>query len=414
MAGLESDRMWTWRRAGINVLNMRVPIALLGAATILVLGLAGYRVFGRRPTLLLCLLMALSPWHLWMSQVGRFYMQLFLLYNLGLLLYFQATQARKLSLAVASMLAIVLAFFTTPIALMILGVFGLDVVVGWLRRRPTRMPVSFWVVGAVGLTVCAAGLLHTFANQAEGYTFVGSPQSIPTMTLGMVYLIGVPVVVTAALGLWCLFANDERLAILLALAAVVPLITFVGFNAVGFDAHVRYTFVGLFAWLALAAVGLEVVITSVKDRWGRFAAALPVLALLSTLALSDYVYMTSGAGYRGRWNHAMTYVAAHRRPGELVGGDLVARWMIQYYLEEPDPLLLSGRDADLSATDLVRGPAWLVYRVDKPSTGDRTHLLPVTGQLEAYFTNQIAGPYQAINVYYYSPPTEPVGAPAVP
>ena len=33
---------------------------------------------------------------------------------------------------------------------------------------------------------------------------------------------------------------------------------------------------------------------------------------------------------------------------------------------------------------------------------------------EAYFTNQIAGPYQAINVYYYRPPTEPAGAPAVP
>ena len=39
----------------------------------------------------LCLLLALSPWHLWMSQVSRFYMQLFLLYNLALLLYYQAT-----------------------------------------------------------------------------------------------------------------------------------------------------------------------------------------------------------------------------------------------------------------------------------------------------------------------------------
>jgi len=411
MAGLESDKMWTWRAAGVTEWNMRAPVALLGAVTILVLGLVSYRIFGRRPTLLLCLLVALSPWHLWMSQAGRFYIQLFLLYNLGLLLYFQATRGGKLSLGIAAMSATVLAFFTTPIALMILGVFGLDVAFSWLRRRPTGMRTSFWVVAAVGLTVCASGVLLTFANRADGSAFIGSPQSIPVMTMGMVFMIGVPVVVTAILGFWCLLANDERLATVLALAAVVPLITFVGFNALGFDSHVRYTFVGLFAWLALAAVGLEVVITSVQDRWGRLAAWLPVLALLSTLAFADYVYMTSGAGYRGLWNQAMTYVETHRRPGESVGGDLVARWMIQYYLEEPDALLLPARDADPNATDLVRGPAWLVYRVDQPSTGDRSHELPVTGQLKAYFNNQIAGPYQAINVYYYRPPTEPAGEP---
>lgn len=291
---------------------------------------------------------------------------------------------------------------------MIFGVLGLDVVLSWLARRPVVKRPAFWVVAAVGLSVCAAGVLYSFADRPDGYAgFIGSQQSIQVMTMGMVYLIGVPVVVMAALGFWCMFANKPRLATLLALSALLPLATFVGFNLFGFDTHVRYMFVALFAWLALAAVGLEAVITSLQTRWGQLAAWLPVLALLSTLALADYTYMTSGAGYRGLWRQAMTYVEAHRQPGELVGGDFVAHRMSQYYLEEPDALLLPDRNADADAAELVSDPAWLVYRVYQPSTGDRSGKLNLLGELQAYFNNRIAGPYQAINVYYYRPPTAP-------
>ena len=111
MSALDSEGIWTWRAAGINEWNLRAPIALLGGVTILILGLLAHRTFGSRTTLLLCLLMALSPWHLWMSQVGRFYMQLFLLYNVGLLLYYQATEEGILSRAILATIAIVLAFF---------------------------------------------------------------------------------------------------------------------------------------------------------------------------------------------------------------------------------------------------------------------------------------------------------------
>ena len=405
MAGLDSDKIWTWQSAGITEWNMRAPIALLGAVTILVLGLLSHRTFGTRPTLLLCLLMALSPWHLWMSQAGRFYMQLFLLHNLGLLLYYQATEEGRLSRAIFAMVAIVLAFFTTPIALMIFGILGLDVVLSWLRRRPSGMRPAFWVVAAVGLAVCAAGILYSFANRADGYSaFIGTQQSIPVMTMGMVYMVGVPMVVMAALGFWCMFAKNERLATLLALSALLPLATFIGFNLLGSDTHVRYMFVALFAWLALAAVGIEVMITSVQAHWGRLAAWLPALALLSTLALADYIYMTGGAGYRGLWRQAMAYVEENRQPGELVGGDFVAHRMSQYYLEDPDALYLPHRNHVGDLAELVQGPAWLVYRVHQPSTGDRSRKLTVTGKLQAYFNNRIAEPYQAINVYYYRPP----------
>jgi hypothetical protein len=411
MANLDPAEFWTWRAAGVDEWNMRAPVALLGALSIAVLGLVGHRTFGGPPTLWLCLLLALSPWHLWMSQVCRFYMQLFLLYNLALLLYYQATTEGGLARAAVAMLCLVLAFYTSPIALMILGVFAVDIAIGWLHRRPTGMRPAYWAMGAVAIAICAASVLIKFDMGPEqeagqiGYAgFTGTPQSIPVMTMGMVYLIGVHMVVIAALGFWALLRRNERLAILLAAAAVVPLAIFIGFNLLGKDTHARYTFVALFAWLALGAIGIEVICAALRPRLGTLVSTLPALALLSTFMLTDYIYMTGGAGYRGLWREATGYIEAHRRPGERVAGDWAAQRLLQYYLAEPDAVLLPHGFSGDDMRALVPRPAWVLLRAYHPSAGDRTDELSAAGELRAYFTNRVAQPNHTINVYYYTPP----------
>jgi hypothetical protein len=407
LSNVDPHEWSTWRAAGIAEWNMRAHVALLGTVTILVLGLVGHRTFGNGVTLLLCILLALSPWHLWMSQVCRFYMQLFLFYNLGLLLYYQATENGQLRRAVLAMICVVVAFYTTPIALMIVGVFGVDIAASWLRRRPTGVRASFWAVGVGGIAICYAGILHRFSGDPEYYSgFTGSPQPLSVMAMGVVYMVGVPMVVMAALGFWSLLRSPhERLAILLVASALLPLATFAVFNLVGKDTHVRYAFVGLFAWLALAAVGIELIVTTMHARWGTVPAWLPAVALLGTYAVSDYNYMTGGAGYRGQWRQAMAYVAEHRRPGELVGGDYVGRQMTRYYLEEPDGVLLPKEGFSASEMRrLVPAPAWIVIGVYEPSAGDRSGAVQAAGQLQAYFANHIWQPNHTINVYYYAPP----------
>jgi hypothetical protein len=211
-------------------------------------------------------------------------------------------------------------------------------------------------------------------------------------------------VVIAALGFWALLQRNERLAILLAAAAAVPLAVFIGFNLLGKDTHVRYTFVALFAWLALAAIGIEVTVAALRSRWGTVAGALPAVALLATFALTDYIYMTGGAGYRALWPQAMAYVEAHRRPGELIGGDWAAQRLVQYYLGDSDAVLLPHGFSDDDMRELVPRPAWILLRSYHPSSGDRTEELSAAGVLQAYFTNRVAQPNHTINVYYYTPP----------
>ena len=408
MATLDADAIWTWQSAGVTEWKMRAPVALLGGVTILVLGLASVRVFGQRETLLLCLLMALSPWHLWMSQVGRFYMQLFLLYNLALLLYYQATETGRLRPWLLSVTSGVLAFYTTPIALMIVGVVALDFVLSWLRSRPINIPPSFWVSGAIGMFLCVFSAAYSIAGSPETYTgFSGSPQSIPLMTVGMVYMVGVPMVVMAVSGFWSLLHHRrERLAILLAAAALMPLAIFIVFNILGKDTHVRYIFVALFPWLALAAVGMELIITSMRVRWNALIAWVPIVALLSSYLVSDYIYMTDGRGYRPPWQQAMEYVQWHRQPGELVAGDRESREMALFYLQEPDTILLP---RDISRSTLLHSllaPTWIIYYVSNPSRGDRTSHLESLGMLElkAHFSNHGTQPHHAVNVYYYRHP----------
>jgi hypothetical protein len=349
-------------------------------------------------------------------------MQLFLLYNLALLLYYQATLEGSLARAGAAMACMVLAFYTSPIALMIVVVFGVDIAVSWLRRRPTGMRPAFWAMGMVAVAICLVAVLRQsgagaeeFGLRIQGYAeFKGTPQSITVMTMGIIYLTGVPMVVMAALGFWAVLQRNERLAMLLAAAAVVPLAVFIALNMLGKDTHVRYTFVALFAWLALAAIGIEVIVAALRSRWGSMVSALPGMALLSTFALDDYIYMTSGAGYRPLWREAVAYVEAQRRPGELVGGDWAAHRVIEYYLGDADAVLLPHGFSDADMRERVARPAWILLRAYHPSSGDRTAELAAAGTLQAYFTNRVTQPNYSVNIYYYTPPALPEPGPRQP
>jgi hypothetical protein len=61
-----------------------------------------------------------------------------------------------------AMACMVLAFYTSQIALMIVAVFGVDIAVGWLRRRPTGMRPAFWAMGIAAVAICMVGILTDF------------------------------------------------------------------------------------------------------------------------------------------------------------------------------------------------------------------------------------------------------------
>ena len=95
----------------------------------------------------------MAPWHIYWSQLGRYYTQQFLFYNLALIWYFDATRRQRRGLFVAAMVCAVLGFMTQPTGLMIVGVFVLDWLIGLLRRDPVRLGVFGWTGAAVTAVV---------------------------------------------------------------------------------------------------------------------------------------------------------------------------------------------------------------------------------------------------------------------
>ena len=76
------------------------------------------------------------------------------------------------------------------------------------------------------------------------------------LAAGTIYYVGLPLAVFAAgRGLY-LAARKDRLALLMGVSAVLPLLLLMGISLVQYTAN-RYVFFSLFSWLVLAGLGFD-------------------------------------------------------------------------------------------------------------------------------------------------------------
>lgn len=406
LQGLALEGYGTWRGLGIDERLIRMPWMLIGVIGVFVLAALSRPLVGSRGAVLLALLLTFSAWHVWVSQTARFYTLQFLLYNLCLLLYYRGTSTEHTphyrTLAAAA-LCFVLVFLTQVTSLMIVAVFAADWIFSRLRGEPVRLGTLGWV--AVGAAVLIGGLLvgPRFFFSLSTYTeFQGNQQSATDLVQATVFLVGTAPVVLAVLALPWLYRQQPRATAYLAIAALLPLVTFMALATIGADVHVRYTFVALFAWLALAAAGLDVLWQTLRPRAGRLLAAAPVLIVLGTMLMSLYLYYHAADGYRVRWADAWRYVETHREPGQAVAGDTIAHIIGRYYLQEEDVThLRPGRPLREDLQQLEQ-PTWIVLRNDAPTEASVYGWLNPVAPLQAYFTAR-SQPYSSVQVHYYDP-----------
>ncbi|HEX7009070.1 MAG TPA: glycosyltransferase family 39 protein [Phycisphaeraceae bacterium] len=392
-----------WRQMGVTPGAIRLPYALIGIVSVPLLAWASQRLIGQRAALMLALLLAVSPWHVWMSQTARFYVQQFLFYNLALVAYLLAVQRRAHPAWGVMAVCVALAFGTQPTSLMLMGVFGLEALLARLRGESLGWGRLGTAALAMAVAACLGLGLYGFFHTPTRYTeFEGSQQSLLGLLLATPYLADVAIAALAGLTAIAMATRQPRLCACLALGGLLPIVTFAALGALGADVHLRYTFVGLFCWLMLAAIGLDQLWQALRPRLGVTLAAAPAGMVLASLALSNYGYFTGGCGYRPPWRDTFAYVAAHRQAGEAVAGPAIAHQLARYYLQDPDVVIMrTGRMLeDLAATDR---PTWVVLQTYS-STGGRIHdWVHQAGRLEAHFTTRILQPYSAVSVYYYQP-----------
>lgn len=225
---------WTVRVLGPSEWNARLVPALIGIATIPLLYLVLRRCLSFPGALFTILLLALSPWHLYWSQNARFYTLLFLFFNLGLLLFYRGIEEDRPWHLAAALVLFGLAARERLVAL--LGMPSLAIfLVLLLVLRFERPPGLNWRNMAVffgpALAVGAVLLLPYAANLDAWIRGFGRINNSPFfLAAGTIYYVGLPLAVFAAGSGLYLVARKDRLALLMGVSAVLPLLLLMGIS----------------------------------------------------------------------------------------------------------------------------------------------------------------------------------------
>lgn len=397
-----NDRPHEWRAHGINEWRARIGPCVVGILSIPLLALTSVRLIGPRAALILALLLAVSPWHLFWSQSSRFYTLQFLFYNLAFVTYFIATDQSSRRIYLLAMATVVLAYMSQPSALLIGLIFAGDYLLGWLRREPVRLGIFGWSIGLAALMICLG--LHfrdsivAAANWEKWASLDGHSPMI--LVLGTIWENHVVIVVAALLTVAGLFFTRKRLMLYLLMGGVIPIIAIIALAGTGTYAHTRYGFPTHFSWLLLTAIGLDTVYQTIASRYNVLFASMSIAVVCFALGLSDLTQLTSGYGLRRRWADAFTYVRKHQRPGEQIVSERTL--IAQYYLETE---MLPDFPRSPQALASLDRPTWLVLPAVSATRGELYPWLHEHCTFKAYFDVRVIQPFSSVRVFYYDPAT---------
>ena len=406
-AALDSGQPHKWRGLGVNEWSGRIPSALIGAASLLLLGLVVWRTFNARVALVCVLLLMCAPWHVWSSQIVRFYVLQFLAYNLSFLFYVNATRNhRKFSFVLAGV-CLLCAFFTQLTSMMIVMVFGLDWLLNLKAKQPVRWGKTGWLSLVMAVVVGMLWWYFDFAKEPTAFTqFKGSDQSVFRLLFGLPYMIVVSLAAFAIVAGFWLFKIERRLAILLAVGVVVPIAAMFGFKLIDYDVHIRYLMVSMFVWLLLISFGLVEIFRIIKPQAGVMLALSPLVVLLAAEGLALHSYYTGGFGYRMRWRDAFEYVKENALAEDVVLVRPLNSLYALYYLEHDRIEEWRWFNTDQRLIHLDK-PAWIVMRPNIHEDLYDRGLFESRSQLKKYFATRILQPASVIEVFWTpSTPTD--------
>lgn len=253
---------------GTSEWSARLFPALIGIASIPILYFPIRKIFGPAVALLSMFLLALSPWHIQLSQQARYYSALNLFYNLALLMFFLGLNHAKFRPFLASLFFLALAvlerlhgLFLGPV------VFCYLVLLSLLPYQKAKW-LNWRYLAILGAAAGAAyGLYETYQVFVRGVApsilvifsdrfldnQVFNPSGIFTFTLTS---IGLPLAGLALVGMFYSLKEKSSAGLLLTLGAWIPIFLF-GVLAAFFFTAGHYTLITLLCWVILGAVGIK-------------------------------------------------------------------------------------------------------------------------------------------------------------
>lgn len=310
-----------FRAAGITPAALRLVPALIGSLSVPLLATLSRKFLGVRQSLVLALLLAIAPWHLYWSQSGRFYVTQFLFYTVAFILYYEATEAQSLKKLVLAMFFFVCAFNVQYTSFVFIPIMAADWLISRLTTSPVRLSAKAFAVVGFAIACCAAmPLLLLFVVDTYLTSHFGPPGNPPWhIAFAIVVFVHPVAVLTAFTGSMTQLPKRNRWYLLM--GAFLPIVVM---SALSFRSYSgsRYAFVCLYPMLALCAAGIVRIYDEMVPKLPRPVAALPFLLVFGTYLLVDVNYYAFNRGFRPQWAPAADFVRSQYVPGEKVAVSL--------------------------------------------------------------------------------------------
>jgi 4-amino-4-deoxy-L-arabinose transferase-like glycosyltransferase len=291
---------WVLITFGITEFNARFVPALLGSLSIPIFFFPIRKMIGTTAAMIAVIFLAISPWHMFLSQNARYYSPLIMFVTLSLFAFYFSLEQNNPRYLLLSVFFLVLATLERIHALFFLPVVGAYIILLVFLpfdKKPaglTRKNILLITIIPVLIYLLYEGL-YFFVLQRETFLqvflspkFLGQLTARPQWLLtGVITDVGTPLAVLAMFGAVTLLLRRNRLGLLLILAIVIPLATLMGL-APFFQTSIHYMIVSLPAWMILAAAGVIELYHQAQKRWG-FILVSGVLLLIMGLFLRDRV-----------------------------------------------------------------------------------------------------------------------------
>lgn len=291
---------------GLSEWSARFSSAIIGTISIPILYFPVRRLFGPVVALLASLLLAISPWHIYMSQNARYYTTLLLFYSLALLIFYIGLEEKRLKYIFLSLLLLIVAILERAFAL-----FFVPVVISYLvllKLLNYETSIEKWlskkVIVAVTLSPIIAFLFYDVLsaifteNASLIYSFYDKfVNNSEIHSLGLVTRfigteIGAPLFCVATAGFIFSFLKRDQKALFFSVSAIVPIAILIVLSPFVRTAT-RYALVALYCWTILGAIGVKALYQEARKGKGYATVIVGVVMVLlmgQTPIIEDVLY----------------------------------------------------------------------------------------------------------------------------
>ena len=326
---------------GIGEWTARLVPALFGIITPVCIYLAARKNFGHFASLSAAGIIAISPWHLYWSQMARFYTMTLFFSSLSLLVAYDGIEKnswKKMLMAGFLMILGVLSHYSA-----LLPIFGLAAYIlilprlHWERPEGLRARNVIWYFAPFGLAMIAAlskiAIIYQKYFGAEqgttGTSFANPLIGAVYVAVSAIYRIEPAIFLVALFGAATLLKMKDRRGLFLVVFGLSPILIVMAAGAIS-HAENRYTFTVLPAFALAAGAGIENIYRRL-GRTGIIPTAVVILLIALPLLQHDIYYFGPVAkGERWDYKSAAAYIRTHGKPGQVALSPMFLP--IRYYL----------------------------------------------------------------------------------